>query len=464
MKDVDTVASRHATRSAVHALTTWAEDVEIGAMPAAVLERALAVLCDDLAVIVGARDEPEVAAFHRNVLDRAERREATVFRGGRPMTDRISAAVANAVAADWLELDEGYRITPCHAGLHVIPALAATAEARDLPLADVLRALVLGYEIVTRVARCWEPPHFNHQTHARYGAVGACAAVALALRASAPLVQSALAAAATLTTAGPRSHLVSGALVRNVWPAQAAWSGMMSVEWAECGIGGSIDGLHDVYTMLLGTAAQPPVLTNNLGEAFAIMDGYTKVFACCQHLHSAIEATLALRDEVLRAGGMDAIVDIAVATHPAALALVNAHPATTLAAKFSLPHAVAAALATGSGGADAFFANTLNAPAIAPLRERVHAESYLPLPAPPHDRPARVAIRLHDGRVITSECRSAAGGPDRPFAPDVVFAKARGLTEPVYPNFVPVFEDLRRLDATRLATGWRRIVDELCAH
>ena len=455
--------TRVAAAAGIRALTAWAAGVEIASLPSEVLERAVRVLADDLSAIVGARDEPEVAAFHRHVLFRADRREATVFRGGRPQTDRLSAAVANAVAADWLELDEGYRVTPCHAGLHVIPALLATVEARDLPLRELLRALVLGYEIVTRVACCWRPRVLTQHTHARYAAVGACAATALALRAPPQRLHDALTAAATLTSAGPRNHLVSGALVRNVWPALGAWAGMMSVEWAECGIAGADDGFHDVYSTLLGSEAQPESLTQDLGRSFAIMDGYTKIFACCQNLHSAVEATLAMRDEVRRTGSLDGIAEITVETYPLALSLVNPRPTTTLGAKFSLPHAVASALVTGSGGADAFISTTLGDPAIASLRERVLATAFAPLPAPPNDRPARVRVRFANGSTVERECLSAQGGPDRPFPPSVLIDKIAALTAPVYSNFVPVFQDLMRLPAPRMAQGWAGIVGEICA-
>jgi 2-methylcitrate dehydratase PrpD len=77
-----------------------------------VLARAATVLADDLAAMIGARDEPEVARFHRRVIERARHHEATVFRGGNARIARMDAAVANAVAADWLELDEGYRPRP----------------------------------------------------------------------------------------------------------------------------------------------------------------------------------------------------------------------------------------------------------------------------------------------------------------------------------------------------------------
>jgi 2-methylcitrate dehydratase PrpD len=455
--------TRAACASGIRTLTDWAARVAVADVPVPVLERAARVLADDLGAIVGARDEPEVACFHKRLLARAAMSEATVFRGGRARTDRLSAAVANAVAGDWLELDEGYRVTPCHAGLYVVPALLAEAEARDLPLRDMLRALAVAYEVVTRVARAFSPRVLNLHSHARYAAVGASAATSLAAGTTPDLMHAALTAAATLINVGPRNHLLSGALVRNVWPAVGAWSGMMSVEWAQCGIMGAIDGVHDVYTGLLDSDTRPQALTHDLGHGWAILDGYMKVFACCQHLHSAVDAVLQARPQVIEAGGYETVDTIAVEAHALALLLPNPRPATTLAAKFSLPHTVAAALVTGSGGADAFASDTLHNPAIAHLRERVVIAPYAPLPAPPNDRPAQVRVRLHDGRTFEAQCLSAQGGPDRPFPPAVLASKLAALAAPVYPRLPDVLSKVLSLDATRMEQGWAAIVADFCA-
>ena len=170
--------SRKTAAQAIRDLGDWAARMPASAIPREVLARGVRVLADDLAAIIGARDEPEVAAFHERVLGRARAAEATVYRGGRRRTDRVSAAVANAVAADWLELDEGYRMAPCHAGLYVLPALLAEAEACNLAFSEMLRSLVLGYEIVTRVARAWPPRAMNMHSHAvipRSARRGVCA-------------------------------------------------------------------------------------------------------------------------------------------------------------------------------------------------------------------------------------------------------------------------------------------------
>jgi 2-methylcitrate dehydratase PrpD len=430
----------------IAALAAWAARTRAGDIPAEVLARAVRVLADDLSAIVGAREEPEVTAFHRNILSRRSHEEATLFRGGRPRTDRLSAAVANAVAADWLELDEGYRLTPCHAGLYVLPALLAEAESRNLALGELLRALVLGYEIVTRVARSFVPRALNMQSHGRYSAVGAAAAVSLA-RNQDPL--DAICAAVTLICPSPRNHLAAGILVRNVWPAAGAWSGMMAVEWAQCGIAGAPGAFHDVYGEVLGGRAEPSILTARLGERWAILDGYTKIYACCQHLHSAVEAAVGLRGELRSRAALE-------------VPLVNARPHTTLAAKFSMSHAMAAALATGSGGAEAFAAATLADPVIARLRERVSVKPWQPELPPPNDRPARVTVELRDGRTLQAECLSAKGGPDRPLPLQVVLEKMTALASPVYPNMRRVFEELLESPASRMARGWADIVTEVC--
>lgn len=455
-------AQRECAR-ATRDLADWAAGVRCEHLPRSVLARAVRVLADDLAAMIGARTEPEVRAFHDRTLARAKEPQATIFRGGRPRTDRLSAAVANAVAADWLELDEGYRPTPCHAGLYVVPSLLAECEARDVPLREMLRALAVGYEIVTRIARAWVPRAVLMQSHGRYCAIGAAAAVALARNADADLLRSAITGAASLTIASPRDHLVSGALVRNVWPAVGAWAGTMSVEWAECGIGGVDTAFFDVYSSVHGGTAHPERLTSGLGESWAILEGYMKLHACCQHLHSTVEALLSMRDRIPVGATPDDIDEIVVETHPLAYSLANPEPTTTLGAKFSLPHAVGAVIATGTGGADAFMSATLSNTTIARLRGRVRIEPYNPLPDPPHDRPSRVRMRYRDGREIVGECLSAQGGADRPFPPGVFIDKITLLTSSVYPRFVPTFQALLNLDEGALSQRWPAIVELVCA-
>jgi 2-methylcitrate dehydratase PrpD len=453
---------RQGCGDAFRSLVEWAAATPAQAIPAAVMQRAARILADDLAAMIGARDEPELARFQQRLLARPGVPEATVWNGQALKADVRTAAVANAVAADWLELDEGYRPTPCHAGLYVLPALLAQAEAAALSCEELLRALVLGYELVTRVARTFDVPAVVMQSHGRYGALGAAAGVGLARELDSATLVGALGAAATLIGPSPRNHLALGVLIRNAWPASGAWNGLMAVEWAECGMGGIPEAIHDVYGTVLGGEAHPPRLTQGLGTAWAVQDGYTKIHACCQHLHSAVEAALELRAAHAELGDPGAIEAIEVQTHPLALPLVNFAPATTLAAKFSMPHAMAATLLLGDAGAAAFASTTLGDERFAALRSRVRTTAWSPALPPPHDRPARVTVRLRDGRSHSAECLSARGGPDRPLPPTTWRDKMQALAEPVYPGIVAAFEALVTGEAEAWAEPWPRFVARVC--
>ena len=461
---MDTYPSSDARAScgaAVRTLVTWAAQLRDLTVPDALLERAAFVLADDLSAIVAARTQKEVVAFHDVVLAKTAAREATVFRGGRQRTDRCWAAVANGVAADWLELDEGYRKTPCHAGIYILPALLAEAEARNTRVDDLLRILVVAYELVTRIARGWRPRDLAMHAHSRYAAIGAAAAASLVRGYDSDTMLRAVTGACTLVSPGPRDHAVRGALIRNAWPAVGAWSGMLSAELAGCGIGGLPESPHDVFAVVLGGEPQASALTEGLGSQWAILDGYTKIHACCQQTHSAVEAVLALPLDGSE-HNLNRIEEIIVETHPFAMPLQNYDPATTLASKFSLPHVVATAFVHRHAGAEAFAEAALTDPGISRLRRKVRLRPYLPLPAAPNDRPARIRVRLDDGHEITAHCLSAQGGPDRPFPREILVSKIRELTTAAYPGLLPALMQIAALSPHWLARTWGDVVTEIC--
>ncbi len=450
------------SETSVRRLADWAAAVELQCIPASVQRKAARILADDLATIVAARAEPEVVRFHDLMLARPAPSEATVFRGGRPRTDRRSAAVANAVAADWCELDEGYRKVGCHAGIYALPALLAEAEAMNLATSEVLRALVVAYEVVTRFARAWTFADRRIHSHALYAAVGAAAATAAGRWLTPQNFRDAVTAAVTFVLAGPTNHTVVGALVRNVWPAVGAFAGMTAVDCAECGIGGLARSPDEVYAHVLGAEPAPERLVEGLGEEWAVLDGYHKLHACCQLTHSAVEAALLVRRDAPLKVCADSIARITVETHRLAMNLTNYDPTTTLAAKFSLPQVVAASLVYGQAGYAAFAAPTLADPDISRLRRKVVIARFVPDLPSPNDRPARITVEFADGQRLARECLSAPGGPDDPYPEEVILDKITGLTAAVYPRFAPLMCELMALEPPALSRGWADTVAAFC--
>ena len=451
--------ARRDSGRAIAALIDWAVSVRYDDIPSHVLAKAGLVIADDLAAMIAARDEPEVRRVHDQLLQQAAAREATVFRGARPRTDRYSAVLANGIAGSWCELDEGYRGASCHAGLYTLPALLAEAEARDVAVRDVLRAAVLSYEITARFARAWPFPQLTLHPHPQTGAIGGAAATGLARGHDAKLMTDAITSAATLTTPGHFSHAVDGALVRNVWAAVGTANGMRAADFAECGIGGKLDGPYSAYTELLGQPPLPEALTDRLGEDWAITGGYHKIHACCQSTHSAVEAMLTAVERMGSGRSAKDVERIVLETHRPGMS--NRKPETTLAAKFSFEHTLATAQVHGHAEADAFSAETLAHPDIARLRERIEIKPYAPLPPRPNDRPARLTLDFTDGTRLVTECLSARGGPDRPFADEEVLAKIERITQTVYPRLLPVMRSVMALDRARIDSRWGGVLEEI---
>ncbi|WP_210492881.1 MmgE/PrpD family protein [Patulibacter sp. SYSU D01012] len=442
------------------ALVRWATSVAYDDLPDDVRRRALLVLADDLGAMLAVRDDPQVSAVRDSLVLPGQPAEATVVAGGRRRGERAAVAAANGAAADWAEMDEGYRPATCHAGLYVLPALLAEAEARGRTGEELLAALVAGYEVVTRVARAWRHDELVIHPHALLAPIGAATGAALAARVPADQAVAAVSAGATTAMLGPFDHALTGELVRNAWSGIAAWTGVQLVRWSAVGIGGAPSAPHTAFAGAMGATAHPAALTDGLGETWAIRDGYHKLFACCQYAHSTVEALLEARPEIGERR-IDDVVDVEVRTHPLALKLDGARPATSLAAKFSVPHVAAAALVRGAVDADACAPAALADPRIAALRERVRLVPFSPVPVPPHDRPATVVVTLRDGTTVERTCMSAIGSPDRPLPVDVLLDdKLHGAVGADHPGFVPTVRGLLERPAL-LRRPWGETLDAL---
>ena len=122
-----------------------------------------------------------------------------------------------------------------------------------------------------------------------------------------------------------------------------------------------------------------------------------------------------------------------VETAPGGQALRTVEPETVLAAKFSLPHAIAATVQLGTAGARAFTQDKLEDADISRLRKRVRLQPYPDVKPAPNDRPARVTMRFNDGAEISAVVESARGGADKPFDEPTLLSKLAENAGSVFP-------------------------------
>lgn len=448
---------RARSAAALTRLCAWAVSANALPLPPAIRHRAALVLLDDIGAAIAASTEPEVTAA-RDIETRSSRAaEATVFAVSAPKLHRIGAAVANGMAAAWCELDEGFRLAPCHAGICIWPALLAEAEATGASTAETLRALAIAYDITARIALAFPFAKMSVHPHAAYATIGAAAGIGLLRKLDAAQFLQAVTGAASMTFAGPYGHAIDGALVRNAWTAAGAWIGFRAVDWALAGVAGIPETPYDVFSVSFGTDCKPDELDRDLGVTWAIGDGYHKIFACCQYAHSAIEASLELHER-LGPEARNQVAAITVETHPRGLTLTGVEPPTVLAAKFSMPHALAAVARLASGGQAAFSSAARADPAIAALRRKVTLKPLQHLAPWPNDRAARVIWEMQDGQRHEASRSNARGGSDQPFDDAALVAKLRENASPVLPGLIaPLVALLEKGDDTD-ASPWRELI------
>jgi len=423
--------------SALRSLCDWMSAASGAPLPSHIRRRAALVLFDDIAAMLAAGRDPHVRATCRNWIPAtsgSSSGEATIFATGLPRARRDDAALANGLAVVWSEIDEGFRGTPCHAGAYILPALLADAEARGASLEATLKALAIAYEATARIALAFPQQTPRVHPHGAYNAIGAAIGVALSRGYDGATLFRTVTTAAALVNPGPFSHAFEGALARNLWTAIGAVSGLRAAQAAAAGIEGLPSALNDVYAGAFGRDIDFAQLSPVPEGRWAIEGNFHKLYACCQYAHSAAEAVLELRARLDDPGIDRRIARIEVEVHPLALPLDTVEPATVLAAKFSLPHVLAAAAIFGHVSAAAFEHATLADERIARLRRRVAISPHRNVGVWPEDRPAKLCWILDDGRVHACEVRSARGGIDRPFADEDILAKIAQLSEPIMPG------------------------------
>jgi 2-methylcitrate dehydratase PrpD len=404
---------------------TRAED-----LPTDVTCQAKLVLLDTVGVTVGGSGLPEVAALARAWTGHQGPATATIL--GRGLKAPVKeAAFVNGCAGVALELDEGYRFAGGHPAVHVLPAALALAEARRLPGREVLVAFVVGYEVAARVGMAARLRPMVHP-HGTWGVLGAAAAAARLLGFPVESTAEALSVAGSLTLATSWGTALEGATVRNAYAGLANLTGLLAVELVAAGFTGPGDGPGLTFRQATGEAFRPEKVTERLGSEWQITRNYFKFHACCAYNHPALDALGALR--AAHRFGPEEVEAVEVDTWEQAALLANPEPETYLGAKFSIPFACATLIVNGSTGPEAFAPERIRDPQVIALarRVKVRADPELSKMVPAR-RPARVTVRLRDGRVLTGFAENPRGDRAAGAAVDraEVEAKFLGLVEPV---------------------------------
>jgi 2-methylcitrate dehydratase PrpD len=438
-------------------LAAFVAATRFDALPASTVAAAKLVLLDTLGAIVAGSAMPENGELARFAAARAPSGAATVL-GHRRKSDAFWAALTNATAGVALEVDEGSRLGGGHPAMHVIPGALAVAEERRLDGQRLLESVVAGYEIGSRIGGA-TTVRANVHSHGTWGTISTAVAVAKLGRAEAGTVRAIMNLAASMSPANTWTPALDGATIRNLYPGRSAFQGILAVELQRCGFTGLGDAPSDVYSTILADRFEPEQAVAGI-DALARADGgrgpyrieqnYFKLHACCRFNHFALDAVMALRNaHRLTAGDVE---KVQIVTIPFAVRMGEPAPATSLAARFSIPWAVAAALVLGRTDPSAFDAGALADERIRSLARRVEISTDPAMTPRRADIPtARVRLSVRGGATFEQTTSVVRGDALSPVPRDEITTKFVSLAAPILGEstarkIVEVVEDAEKLE------------------
>ena len=369
--------------------SSFAADTHYPALSSDIQEQVGWILADTVAAMVAGSAEPELRSLAAKQIPGTA---ALLVGLGRTASADV-AALVNGTAGTFLEMDEGNRFSRGHPAIHVIPAALALSQERGATADVFLSALVTGYEVGSRLGAASALRGAMHP-HGTWGTIGAAAACARIAGMDAPAMRETINISASMTTASSKQTMLEGGLVRNVYAGLSNRNGLLALQLAESGFTGEHDGLSSLLGKIISEKFDTVALVEGLGKEWHLMRNYFKLHSCCRYNHGTLDAI----DQLAAKGSLPAISDIAsinVTTYSLAAELKDKAPRNTLAAKFSVPFAVATRLVNDSSALASFTWDAVRDPAVMALAQKVEvSEDPSMTRRLPLERPAKVVITL----------------------------------------------------------------------
>lgn len=369
-------------------------------LPPAVQNRAHEALLDNLAATLSGVPTRVSRIATEAAIKIWPGEQATILLSGR-RASAAGAAFANGYAANGLDIDDVALYTRGHPGAQLFPAALAVTEAAGQSGAELMTAMVIGYEVAHRAARIWHATHEFYQACGSWGSV-ACAAVAAHLMGlDSEQTQRALGIA--------EYHAPNLPMMRDIdYPAMV-----------KHGIGwGAMNGIISAELASLGFTSTPSLFglekyqdwVTDIGQHYIMVDGISwKQYACCAWDHASIVGA----DKLVKEHGFTAedIVHVRAEVPSDSARLGVELPTTTEEAQFNFAWPLAAFLVDGEVGPDQILEHRFDDPGIRGMVGKIEVvvtdeleKLYrLAEKGNPEGRYASVIeIELKDGRKLNS--------------------------------------------------------------
>lgn len=402
------------------------------ALPKAALDAARWRILDVLGSALWGVHAGTAAAMRAVIEPQGGTPEATVLGRGRKLP-ALSASYLNSCASPAL-LDT-CRFSVTHPGIVTVPAALAAAELVGASGSALMRAIVLGYEVMIRLGRAARPSDRGFVPTGVFGPLGAAAAAASLLGLNRDQCAHALALAATMG-AGVLDAYAAVDGGRNQF-GRACQAGLLAALLAREGAlgnrrileGGALQGTPG-YLACIADGFDAARVINGLGVDYGITRVAPKIHDGCRYTNPAADAALLLvREHGLRA---DQVSSIDVRTFALALDVSVRRPTTVSGALFCMEFVIAVALLEGDVSTDKFSMQRLDDPKVRALMERISVGLDEAIDqAYPRELGLKMTIETVDGRRLVTQLAFPRGEPENPIDETTCVEKFTRLASPL---------------------------------
>jgi 2-methylcitrate dehydratase PrpD len=347
-------------------------------------------------------------------------------------TTAVNAALANGMFAHGDETDDSHAASLTHPGCGVVPAVLAAAELYDRSGTDMLRAMVLGYDVCCRLTLSLHSYAFRvagHSTHTfgpNFGAAAAAGALAGVDAGSARYLLSYAAQQASGIACWMRDKdHVEKAFDFGGMPARNGVTAAVMVANGFTGVEDVFSGERNFYDAY-GDKPDRGALGRELGTRFEILGTSIKRWT----VGSPIQAPLDALDSLVRQHRFhaDDVRAIEVRIPHESYTIVNDREMPEIC----LQHLLATLVVDGRMGfASAHDRPRMDDPAVLAVRSRIALTGDDELSKAMPSRQGIVSVTLIDGRVLREHTKAVRGTPQNPMTRDELQEKSLELLVPV---------------------------------
>lgn len=289
--------------SRIDELSEYVANTRFNDIPEPVVTQSKKMLLDTLGAIVRASSKRYQAG---NVLTKFAKKmggrpQATIIKRGFK-TNLVNAALVNGTFGYYCDVESHHVRAIAHVAAVIVPTSLAIVEAYGLTGKDLLTALVVGYDVETRVSNALDPNQlYKRGFHPSCvaGSFGATATAGNLLRLNKEKLKLAFGLAGCQA-----SGLLAWATdyTENSRPFQmglAARNGVTAALLVSEGFGAPpsiFEGKNGLFNAF-SDRPQPEKLVEDLGTRHTIMEAAFKLYSCCAFIHPGADALLSLIDK-----------------------------------------------------------------------------------------------------------------------------------------------------------------------